>query len=55
MAAGDSICDMKKTRLVIQVDKKQLADLKERQQETGASIAEIIRRAITLYLEKTNK
>jgi len=46
---------MKKTRLMIQVDKKQLADLKELQQKTGASVAEIVRRAIDQYLEKTKK
>jgi len=46
---------MKKMRLMIQVDKKQLADLKEQQHRTGASIAEIVRRAINLYLEKIKK
>ncbi|SRR5216683_2625860 len=55
MPASDSICNMKKTRLMIQVDKKQLADLKELQQKTGASVAEIVRRAIDQYLEKTKK
>jgi Ribbon-helix-helix protein, copG family len=43
---------MVKKRIVIQVDPKQLAALKRRQKETGASVAEIVRRAIAKHLEK---
>jgi metal-responsive CopG/Arc/MetJ family transcriptional regulator len=43
---------MKKERIVIQLDKAQLAALKRLQEKTGAPRAEIIRRAINMYLEK---
>jgi hypothetical protein len=40
---------------MIQVDEKQLASLKSLQQKTGASVAEIVRRAINLYLQREIK
>jgi metal-responsive CopG/Arc/MetJ family transcriptional regulator len=43
---------MKKKRVMIQVDEKQLASLKNLQARTGASVSEIVRRAIDLYLKK---
>lgn len=43
---------MKKTRILIQVDYQQLSALKKRQRETGASVAEIVRRAISKYLKE---
>jgi metal-responsive CopG/Arc/MetJ family transcriptional regulator len=43
---------MKKERILIQLDEKQLAELAKLQEKTGAARAEIIRRAITLYLER---
>jgi hypothetical protein len=46
---------MKKTRILIQVDRNQLQALKGMQRLTGASVAEIVRRAISAYLKKRDK
>ena len=43
---------MMKTRILIQLDKEQLDSLRKIHHKTGASIAEIVRRAIALYLKK---
>jgi hypothetical protein len=43
---------MTKTRILVQLEKPQLAALKKLREKTGAPVAEIVRRAINLYLEK---
>lgn len=43
---------MPKTRILVQFDKPQIVALKKLREKTGAPVAEIIRRAVNLYLEK---
>ena len=46
---------MKKTRILIQFDVETLAALKKIQQETGASISEIVRRFVKAGLMRRKK
>jgi len=46
---------VKKTRILIQLDKAQLAALRKIRAATGASIAEIIRRMIDADLRRRGK
>ena len=46
--------DMKKTRILIQLDEEQLEALRKIRTKTGASVAEIVRRAIAKYLKNSH-
>jgi hypothetical protein len=46
---------MKKTRIMVQLDKIQIEAIAALRQRTGASVAEIVRRAVDLYVEKNKK
>ncbi len=41
---------MKKVRIVIQMEEGQLAAVKKQRERTGASVAEIVRRSVAMYL-----
>ena len=43
---------MPKIRMIVQFEKKQVEALKKIQEKTGAPIAELVRRAVNMYLEK---
>jgi hypothetical protein len=46
---------MAKTRIMVQLDQKQIEAIAALRVKTGASVAEIVRRAIDLYMEKNKK
>lgn len=49
------MCGMSvKTRVIVQFDEPQLKQLQKEREKTGASYAEILRRALALYLSKRN-